>query len=224
MREPVCLDAEVRPVPGFPRFAVTAAGDVYGPQGRRKPCVDRYGYLYILATRPGSGEKRYRLAIHRMVLLAWVGECPPGHESRHLDGDRTNNNLSNLAWATHVENCADRREHGTELFGEDHRQAKLTERDVREIRLLRSTMSVRALARRYGVHPASVHDAATGKTWGHVDGSANGPARNTLTEADVAEMRRLWPAESIRALAARFGVGTTTAGDVVRGKSWRGVA
>ncbi len=44
-----------------------------------------------------------------------------------------------------------------------------------------------------------------------------------LTEA-VAEMRRLWPAVSIRALAERFGVGRTTAGDVVRGKSWRGVA
>ncbi len=54
-------------------------------------------------------------------------------------------------------------------------------------------------------------------------GRAGAPVR-VLTEADVAEMRQLWPAVSIRALAARFGVGRTTAGDVVRGKSWREVS
>lgn len=168
-KAPVCLDAEVRPVPGYTSLAVTADGVIYGPKGRRKAAPDRDGYLGVSVRRPGHALPG-RLRVHVAVLLAWVGQRPAGMEGRHLDGDLTNNAASNLAWSTHVVNVADKELHGT--------------------------------ARR--------------------PGRAGVPVR-VLTEADVAEMRRLWPAVSIRALAERFGVGRTTAGDVVRGKSWRNV-
>lgn len=47
-----------------------------------------------------------------MVLRAFVGEPPAGHECRHLDGDRQNNALDNLAWGTRAENVADTIRHG----------------------------------------------------------------------------------------------------------------
>lgn len=168
MREPICLDAEVRPVPGT-NLAVSAAGEVFGPRGRRKAAPDRDGYLSVSVRRPGHALPG-RIRVHVAVLTAWVGPRPEGMEGRHLNGDLGDNRAENLCWSTHTENVADKVAHGT------------------------------------ASRP----------------GRAGVPVR-ALTEADVAEMRRLWPAVSIRALAERFGVGRTTAGDVVRGKSWRGV-
>lgn len=46
-----------------------------------------------------DGKKRMLLA-YRLMLEAFVGPCPPGHEASHLDGDKTNNALANLAWET----------------------------------------------------------------------------------------------------------------------------
>lgn len=59
------------------------------------------------------GFGRTRL-VHQVVLEAFVGPCPDGHESRHLDGDRTNNTLANLSWGTPSENYADKLRHGND--------------------------------------------------------------------------------------------------------------
>jgi len=58
-------------------------------------------------------QGRYRDCIHRMVAAAFIGPRPVGMEVRHLDGDPTNNHVSNLTYGTHAENMADRRLHGT---------------------------------------------------------------------------------------------------------------
>jgi hypothetical protein len=42
--------------------------------------------------------------IHRLVLTAFVGPCPPGCEASHINGDRADNRLANLVWETHAEN------------------------------------------------------------------------------------------------------------------------
>lgn len=51
--------------------------------------------------------------VHKLVLLAFVGAAPRGHECRHLDGDPANNNISNLQWGTRSENIQDAVRHGT---------------------------------------------------------------------------------------------------------------
>ncbi|WP_393916337.1 HNH endonuclease [Halostreptopolyspora alba] len=37
------------------------------------------------------------------MLFAFVGPPPDGHQATHLDGDRTNNDLSNLKWVDPAE-------------------------------------------------------------------------------------------------------------------------
>jgi len=53
-----------------------------------------------------------RVLVHRLVLLAFVGEPPAGHVACHNDGDCTNNRLSNLRWDTERENQLDIVRHG----------------------------------------------------------------------------------------------------------------
>jgi len=62
------------------------------------------------------GRGRPRL-VHRLVMLAFVGPCPSGHEVAHNDGNRRNNALSNLRYATPKENAADKNRHGTVRVG-----------------------------------------------------------------------------------------------------------
>jgi hypothetical protein len=45
--------------------------------------------------------------VHRMVLPAFVGRCPPGMESCHRDDDKANNNVWNLRWASRGANIRD---------------------------------------------------------------------------------------------------------------------
>jgi hypothetical protein len=46
-------------------------------------------------------------------MLAFVGPCPAGLEIRHLNGNATDNHLSNLTYGTKSENELDRVRHGT---------------------------------------------------------------------------------------------------------------
>lgn len=50
--------------------------------------------------------------VHQLVARAFLGPQPPGHDVRHLDCDRENNALSNLAYGTKAQNMADSVAHG----------------------------------------------------------------------------------------------------------------
>ena len=71
------------------------------------------GYLYVTLSVDGRTQTR---RIHRLVLESFVGPAN-GLECRHLDGDKTNNRLDNLAWGTRSENALDRVRHGTHSTG-----------------------------------------------------------------------------------------------------------
>lgn len=51
--------------------------------------------------------------VHRLVLQAFRGECPPGQQGCHEDGNLFDNRLSNLRWGTPSSNAQDRIQHGT---------------------------------------------------------------------------------------------------------------
>lgn len=115
-----------RPVPGFdgfysvsdlgrvrsePRRIVRSTGvshSVHG--GMLMPKKDRLAYLYVHLS---AGGTQRRIAIHRLVSAAFIGECPEGQEVRHLDGNQGNNSASNLAYGTKSENVLDQVRHGT---------------------------------------------------------------------------------------------------------------
>lgn len=67
------------------------------------------GRIEVGLTRQGRRVSRY---VHRLVLEAFVGPCPPDMEARHLDDDPLNNSLANLLWGTRSENVRDRVRNG----------------------------------------------------------------------------------------------------------------
>lgn len=61
-------------------------------------------------------SKGWRVGVHRLVLLAFIGPCPDEMQCCHWDDVPTNNVLSNLRWGTQAENMLDRRRvRGTDI-------------------------------------------------------------------------------------------------------------
>ncbi len=129
---------------------------------------DKDGYLHGSVWRDG---KNYKLKMHRVVLEAFIGPCPQGMEGRHFpDRSPTNNNLTNLSWANHKTNEADKDADGTRIQGQESHFAKLTEEQVLKIRKehAEEKITMKALGTRYGVSAASVCVIVNRRTWRHI--------------------------------------------------------
>jgi hypothetical protein len=115
-----------------------------------------------------AGKRRRNAKVHILVLEAFIGPRPKGMKGCHRNNDRTDARLSNLRWGTNSSNQLDRREHGTSNQGSRSASARLTEKDVRNIRqecLVRTQASV---AEQYDVSPGTVSDIVRRKTWAHL--------------------------------------------------------
>lgn len=108
-----------RPIPGYEgHYEASTAGRVRSVKPGRPNRV-------LVATRCGY-KKKYltvelwvntvhrRFEVHSLVGRTYLGPRPDGQETRHLDGESTNNAVSNLTYGTRSENAADRRRHGTD--------------------------------------------------------------------------------------------------------------
>lgn len=67
------------------------------------------GYFGVTLSKNGKARSFF---VHQLVCIAFLGKFDNGHEVRHLDGVKTNNNLSNLSWGTSRQNKADTIMHG----------------------------------------------------------------------------------------------------------------
>lgn len=60
--------------------------------------------------------ERRKVRVHRLVLEAFVGPCPPGLQGLHRNDDPAVNSLGNLYWGTPAENMNDRVSNGVHHY------------------------------------------------------------------------------------------------------------
>jgi hypothetical protein len=116
-------------IPGYERcYQVSNEGRVRSLD-RAITQMSRWGALYTkfvggVDLRPGrmpAGHLSVSLGrnnsqcVHKLVLLAFVGPAPEGHECLHQNGDPSDNRLENLRWGTRGDNIRDAIRHGTWL-------------------------------------------------------------------------------------------------------------
>lgn len=104
----------------------------------------------------------------RRICAAAYGPPRKGQVVVHLDGDRRNNDPANLKWGTLSEAtrlCYRR----LSRRGEHHNQARLTDRDVTEIRRMAGEGEAPAqLALRFRVGRSAVQDVIKRRKWAHI--------------------------------------------------------
>lgn len=89
-------------IEGYEKYSITEQGDVYslkwGKKRKLKPqraSQSRKGY-YQVRLYDDSGKLGKLQYIHRLVWENFFGEIPEGLEVDHIDGNPSNNSLSNL--------------------------------------------------------------------------------------------------------------------------------
>lgn len=173
---------ERRPIPDYEGlYEMDQNGNVYAmfafrqwkPGRLNKTRISPEGYVTTVLTKDGVGKTR---TIHRLLMLTWRPvENSRQLEVNHIDGDKTNNDLSNLEWVTHHENMMHmfrvlRSWEKNQVRGVTHGRAKLTEDDVREIRqLFAGGLSRKILAERFGVSTTNITFIVKRKLWPHIE-------------------------------------------------------
>lgn len=84
------------------------------PSRELSQCEDSYGYKAVALGGYGSPQSSIRVRVHVLVCETYSGLKPsPGDHVRHLNGDRQDNRIENLAWGSPTENQLDSVRHGT---------------------------------------------------------------------------------------------------------------
>ena len=95
---------EKRPIPGLPGYMVSSHGHVFNAAGHTMAQKIGSGYPKVLVGVDGVWKTP---TVHRLVALAFHGLPPDkSYTVDHIDRIKTNNNASNLRWATKVEQAA----------------------------------------------------------------------------------------------------------------------
>ena len=125
-----------------------------------------WGYEQVYLSVDGN---KTQMTVHQLVLTAFVGPRPECMEACHNDGNRRNNAVENLRWDTTLANVADKRKHGTQLFGERCTNAKLTCADIVAIRKLsKEGLSSIKISLMFPVNSSTVRRIIRGEAWSHV--------------------------------------------------------
>ena len=88
-------------IEGFEDYIIFKTGKIFGKKRNKflKYCLDTYGYYKLSLYKNG---KSYNKTIHRLLALHFIKNDNPEIKTSvdHIDRDKTNNNLSNLRWAS----------------------------------------------------------------------------------------------------------------------------
>lgn len=115
----------------------------------------KFGHVTVAVGKNNS------VNVHVLVLQTFVGPRPTGYDGIHLDGDASNNKLSNLKWGTRSENNEMMTRHGRQQF---------TEKDIRYIRstAYKYWGAQTDLAKHYDVSISIINSVAMGRNYSHV--------------------------------------------------------
>jgi hypothetical protein len=127
----------------------------------------KIGYMLVGLYRDNKPTYAY---IHRLVAAAFLAKPEKllPLSVNHIDGNKANNLLGNLEWATHRENMDHAMRTGLSRKGEECTNATISEADVLAMRELYKTKSSIAIADQFGLSRAHAIDIIRGRRWKHL--------------------------------------------------------
>lgn len=146
------------------KYVVYSDGKVWSKISKKflKQTLTNSGY-YILGSKLGF--------VHRLIVKTFIGKIPNGFEVNHKDGNKLNNDISNLEIVSKSENI--RHAHRLGLVdtakGERNGMSKLKEADIISIcDMMLFGLDNESIAKRFDIHPRYVSLIRRKKRWKHV--------------------------------------------------------
>lgn len=179
---------EYKTIPGFPGYVAGDDGSIWScwkqTRGEWVLTSERQRRLKEQIVKPTKAyprNKPYRWVglkvngkpvircVHQLVLLAFVGPCPDGCESRHGGSDVSDNRLSNLCYGTKGENSADKHAQGTAPVGVKSGTAVADEAMASRVRQLKASgLTYKQVMNETGLKFGTVRAIVERRTWRHV--------------------------------------------------------
>jgi len=171
------MNYKEKEIANFPGYTIDTDGNVWSRKNNKWGLRKEYkrlklwfshGYPHVSLYKDG---KSYKKKVHHLVLETFIRLRNENEETRHLDGNRKNNSLSNLAWGTAFENGQDRIRHDTRHYGIESPIAKLNEIQVRIIKKYpeKNCMNIyRFLSKIFCVSWSTIRAIRTGYNWRHI--------------------------------------------------------
>lgn len=157
--------------------------EVLKPERALSTTINNRGYkaVYIMSKT---------LMVHRLVAKHFIPNPDNKPFVNHIDGNKLNNDVSNLEWCTCAENNAHARATGLHVQAKGYTpkykssntkkkslanlkdNSKFTDKEVRYLRSVfiprHKEFSATALASKYNVDVSTMHSIVTGRTYKHV--------------------------------------------------------
>lgn len=187
---------EWRPIKNAPYYLVSDEGHVKSVErfvktfNGEKECLRHIPETYPLKEKDIRGYKnvsiiqydldmkpikRYMRQVHRLVLETFNPVCNMENlQVNHIDGNKSNNKLSNLEWVTPKENTVHAYKvlnHKRDQDGENNSMSKLTTNQVIEIiKRINGRKKERdsKIAKDYGVSRKTIENIRLNRTWKHI--------------------------------------------------------
>uniref|UniRef100_A0AB39C809 HNH homing endonuclease n=1 Tax=Staphylococcus phage UHP46 TaxID=3234966 RepID=A0AB39C809_9CAUD len=153
---------------GFPGYWVNRKGEVLGKRGKKlKLGMSTKGYPQITFE---TKQVHRCIKIHRLVAQYFIYNDNPElkNQVNHIDGNKTNNNVSNLEWCSNKENHEHKMRNNLNvaLQGSEHHNSILTEDNV--IDIFKSKEPYTELMKKYNVSKSTISSIKCGRNWNHI--------------------------------------------------------
>lgn len=178
------------------------------------------GYLRVSFK---EGVKTY---VHHIIMLTFVGPRPEGMYINHIDGNKTNNSVSNLEYCTPTANAQHAVRTGLARIGERHSGAVLTNQQVAEIKQRGKYDTYENIGKDYGVDKSVISSIFHDYSWSHImwpdnvqhnfDQSLN----KKLTREQVIEIKYRGKYDTYAEIGKKYGVGASAIRQIFNNKTW----
>jgi DNA-binding NarL/FixJ family response regulator len=166
---------------GFENYWITDNGEVFNYRGKGKTkrfikvITKKEGYLQVPISINSTGKQK-QFYVHRLVAQHFIENSLNISCVNHKDGNKKNNNVTNLEWCTHKENSVHAFSNNLVKItkGENHHLAKLTKKQVIEImEALKNGAKGKDLAKKYNLHVTAISGLKVGKHYKEITSKYN---------------------------------------------------
>lgn len=148
-------------IKGYSNYKISSTGRVMSNSLIRKQCLGKRGYL-VIDLYENNIRKNYK--VHRLVANAFIKNKDNKLTVNHIDGNKLNNSVENLEWATYKENNNHAIKNGLMI-----KDRKINLLKAKEIRSLADIKSREELSSMFGVTKATICRVIRNIIWKEVN-------------------------------------------------------